>query len=69
MGVHDSRRQRWQEHEILSRISSMAGGGQIITDIDKQSFIDVLRPIHPTLVTEPKWQGVLKRVQVGESGI
>ena len=59
-------RELWQDYEILSRMGSMAGGAQIVTDVDKQSFVDVLAPIYPTFLTEPRWRGVLKRIQAGE---
>jgi tripartite ATP-independent transporter DctP family solute receptor len=59
-------RQQWQDYEILSRMGSMASGAQIVTDVDKQSFIDVLRPLYPTLVAETKLQNVVRRIQAAD---
>ena len=59
-------RQHWQEYETLSRMGSMASGAQIVTDVDKQSFIDVLRPLYPTLVTQPRLQNIVKRIQAAD---
>lgn len=59
-------RELWQDYEILSRMGSMAGGAQIITNVDKQSFVDVLAPLYPTLVSEPRWRSVVKRIQAEE---
>jgi tripartite ATP-independent transporter DctP family solute receptor len=56
-------RQQWQDYETLSRMTTMASGAQIVTDIDKQSFIDVLRPLYPTLVNEPRLQSVVTRIE------
>lgn len=59
-------RQLWQEYETLSRMTVMASGAQIVTDIDKQSFVNVLRPLYPTLVTESRLQNVVRRIQASD---
>jgi tripartite ATP-independent transporter DctP family solute receptor len=56
-------RQRWKEYETLSRMTTMAAGAQIVTDIDKQSFVNVLRPLYPTFVSDSRLQNMVKRIQ------
>jgi tripartite ATP-independent transporter DctP family solute receptor len=56
-------RKKWEEHEAAARATAQAVGAQIVTDVDRKSFSDVLTPLYATLVTDPELQDMVKQIQ------
>lgn len=56
-------RKLWDEREVSARQTAEAAGAQIVTDIDKKSFADILAPLHSVLLPDPRLQDLVKRVQ------
>jgi TRAP-type C4-dicarboxylate transport system substrate-binding protein len=56
-------RKAWEKYEVSARATAEAAGAQIVTDVDKKSFSDVLTPLYATLVIDPKLQDMLKQIQ------
>jgi tripartite ATP-independent transporter DctP family solute receptor len=52
-----------ENYEVSARATAEAAGAQIVADVDKKSFSDVLTPLYGTLVTDPKLQDMLKQIQ------
>jgi tripartite ATP-independent transporter DctP family solute receptor len=59
-------RKLWGEREALARRTVEAAGAQIITDVDKKSFSDILAPLRSVLLPDPELQGIVKRIQAAE---
>jgi len=56
-------RKVWDEREIQARLTAEAAGTQIIIDVDQKSFAEALAPFHAELLTDPKLQDLVKRIQ------
>jgi TRAP-type C4-dicarboxylate transport system substrate-binding protein len=56
-------RQLWDEREAKSRAAVEAGGATIITDIDRQGFVDAAQPVYAKFASDPKLQDLVKRIQ------
>lgn len=56
-------RKLWDERETASRKTVEGGGSQIISDIDKKSFQDAMKPVYAKFAGDAKLQALVKRVQ------
>jgi TRAP-type C4-dicarboxylate transport system substrate-binding protein len=54
-------RRVWDGYQISARMLIEKSGGQIIDDVDRASFADVLLPLYPRLVPSPQLQDLVKR--------
>ena len=59
-------RQLWDEREAKSRAAVEAGGATIISDIDRQGFVDAAKPVYDKFAADPKLQDLIKQVQATE---
>jgi tripartite ATP-independent transporter DctP family solute receptor len=58
-----AQRHFWDERDAASLKVVLAGGAQIVTDIDKKSFQDAMGPVYAKFVTTPKMKELVKRIQ------
>ena len=56
-------RKLWDEREASARKVTKAAGAQIITDVDKKSFFDVLMPLYAQILNDSNLQDVVKGIQ------
>lgn len=56
-------RKLWDEREAASRKTVEGGGSQIISEIDKKSFQDAMKPVYAKFAGDAKLQALVKRVQ------
>jgi tripartite ATP-independent transporter DctP family solute receptor len=56
-------RKLWDEREAKSRQVVMAGGAQIVSDVDKASFTSAMKPVYERFVTDPALKDVVARIQ------
>lgn len=56
-------RQYWAERDAASLKIVLAGGAQIVADVNKKSFQDAMGPVYAKFVTTPKLKELVKRVQ------
>jgi len=59
-------RQLWDEREAKARATVEAAGATIITDIDRQGFVDAAKPVYDKFAADPKLQDLIKQVQATE---
>ena len=59
-------RKLWDASEIPTRNLAEAGGAQIIGDVDRKSFADVLVPLHPILVTDPRLRDMIAAIAAAD---
>jgi tripartite ATP-independent transporter DctP family solute receptor len=59
-------RQLWDEREAKSRAAVEAGGATIISDIDRQGFVDAAKPVYDKFAGDAKLQELIKQVQATE---
>lgn len=59
-------RQLWDEREAKSRAAVEAGGATIISDIDRQGFVDAAQPVYAKFAADPKLQELIKQIQATE---
>ncbi|HJR23559.1 MAG TPA: TRAP transporter substrate-binding protein [Dongiaceae bacterium] len=59
-------RQLWDDREAKSRAAVEAGGATIITDIDRQGFVDAAKPVYDKFAGDAKLQDLIKQVQATE---
>lgn len=58
-----AQRQFWEERDAASLKVVLAGGAQIVADVDKKSFQDAMGPVYDKFVTTPKMKELVKRIQ------
>lgn len=58
-----AQRQFWDERDAASLKIVLAGGAQIVSDVDKKSFQDAMGPVYDKFVTTPKMKELVKRIQ------
>ena len=58
-----AQRQFWAERDAASLKVVLAGGAQIVSDVDKKSFSDAMGPVYDKFVTTPKMKELVKRIQ------
>lgn len=56
-------RKLWDDQEAKSRKTVEGGGSQIISDIDKKSFQDAMKPVYAKFAGDAKLQALVKRIQ------
>ncbi|MBP1849062.1 TRAP transporter substrate-binding protein [Rhizobium halophytocola] len=56
-------RDLWEKQEKASEAKIEAAGVKVITDIDKQPFIDAMKPVYDKYVTSDKLKDMVKRIQ------
>jgi tripartite ATP-independent transporter DctP family solute receptor len=56
-------RKLWDVSEASMHARAEAGGAQIITDVDGKSFADVLLPLYPVLVTDPRLRSMVMAIE------
>lgn len=59
-------RNLWDEREASARRTIEVIGAQIVTDVDKKSFSDILMPLHSVLVPDRRLQGMMIRIQAAK---
>jgi hypothetical protein len=59
-------RMLWEQYETVARRALVAAGIELVTDVDKASFIDSLAALHSSLVVDPRLEGLLKRIRAAE---
>jgi TRAP-type C4-dicarboxylate transport system substrate-binding protein len=59
-------REQWQAREAASEEKVKAAGVEIVTEIDKQPFIDAMGPVYEKYVTTPELQSLVERIQATE---
>lgn len=58
-----AQRQFWAERDAASLKVVLAGGAQIVSDVNKKSFSDAMGPVYDKFVTTPKMKELVKRIQ------
>lgn len=58
-----AQRKFWDERDAASLKIVLAGGAQIVSDVDKKSFQDAMGPVYDKFVTTPKMKELVKRIQ------
>jgi len=58
-----AQRKFWDERDAASLKVVLAGGAQIVSDVDKKSFQDAMGPVYEKFVTTPKMKDLVKRIQ------
>ena len=56
-------RQKWDEQEAKSLEVVTKGGAQIVADVDKASFRNVMAPVYAKFITTPDLQRLVKTIQ------
>ena len=59
-------RELWAAREKESEAKVRAAGVEIITDIDKQPFIDAMKPVYEKHASTPKLKDLVSRIQATE---
>lgn len=59
-------RELWTEREAESEAKVREAGVEIVTDIDKQPFIDAMKPVYDKHVTSDALKGIVERIQAVE---
>ncbi|MGZ3217259.1 TRAP transporter substrate-binding protein [Paracoccus sp. T5] len=59
-------RELWAEQERASEEKVVAGGAEIIRDIDKTPFIEAMAPVYEKYVTTPEAKDLVERIQATE---
>ncbi|SUA99442.1 TRAP-type mannitol/chloroaromatic compound transport system, periplasmic component [Pannonibacter phragmitetus] len=59
-------REMWQAREKASEEKVRAAGATVVTDIDKQPFIDAMKPVYEKHVTSEKLKDLVARIQATE---
>jgi tripartite ATP-independent transporter DctP family solute receptor len=59
-------RQLWDEREAKARATVEAAGATIISDIERQGFVDAAKPVYDKFAADPKLQDLIKQVQATE---
>ena len=59
-------RKLWDEREASARKVAEAAGAQIITDVDKKSFSDVLIPLYAQILNDSNLRDMVKRVEAAD---
>lgn len=56
-------RELWAKQVKASQDKVEANGAQVILDIDKQPFIDAMKPVYDKYVTTPELKDLVTRIQ------
>ena len=56
-------RKLWEENVASSRAKVVAAGNEIVEVVDKQPFIDAMKPVYDKFVATPELKDLVKRIQ------
>ena len=56
-------RKLWDEQEEKSRKLVEAAGVTIVSDVNKQSFADAVKPVYDKFASDPKLKSLISRIQ------
>lgn len=56
-------RKLWDEREVKSRKAVEAAGSQVIAIVNRQEFIDAMKPVYARFASTPKLKDLVKRIQ------
>jgi tripartite ATP-independent transporter DctP family solute receptor len=59
-------RELWDAREAKARAAVEAGGATIISDLDRQGFVDAAQPVYEKFAADPKLQEMIKQIQATE---
>jgi tripartite ATP-independent transporter DctP family solute receptor len=59
-------RELWDAREAKARATVEAGGATIVSEIDRQGFVDAAKPVYDKFAADPKLQDLIKQVQATE---
>ena len=59
-------RELWQAREAESEKMVREAGVEVVKDIDKQPFIDAMKPVYEKYVTNDKLKDLVARIQATE---
>jgi tripartite ATP-independent transporter DctP family solute receptor len=59
-------RELWDAREAKARTTVEAGGATIVSEIDRQGFVDAAKPVYDKFAADPKLQDLIKQVQATE---
>jgi TRAP-type transport system periplasmic protein len=59
-------RKLWVEQERASEEKVEAAGAQVVEDVNKQEFIDAMKPVYDKYVTTPEARDLVERIQATE---
>jgi TRAP-type C4-dicarboxylate transport system substrate-binding protein len=59
-------RKLWYAQEKISEDKIRAAGNEIVDKIDKQPFIDAMKPVYAKYVTDAKLKDLVARIQATE---
>jgi tripartite ATP-independent transporter DctP family solute receptor len=59
-------RELWDAREAKARATVEAGGATIVSEIDRQGFVDAAKPVYDKFAADPKLQNLIKQVQATE---
>jgi tripartite ATP-independent transporter DctP family solute receptor len=56
-------RSQLDAYQIAARVTAETSGSQVVDDVDRRSFAQVMRPLYPALLTNPRLQALVDRVR------
>src|SRR5262249_33749183 len=56
-------RRLWDDYETSGRKTVEAAGGEIISDVNRKAFADLLTPYYPPVTMDPALQALIARVR------
>jgi tripartite ATP-independent transporter DctP family solute receptor len=59
-------RRLWDDYETSGRRTVEAAGGQVVADVDKKAFADILVPLYPTVIEDARLRALVRRIQSDE---
>jgi TRAP-type C4-dicarboxylate transport system substrate-binding protein len=59
-------RSSFDASELAARHQAEQAGVEVIDDVDRNSFVAALTPLHSTLVRAPKLQDMVRRIQADD---
>ena len=60
-------RRLWDDYETSGRKTVEAAGGEIVTDVNRKAFADLLTPYYPPVTMDPALQALIARVRADEA--
>lgn len=59
-------RRLWDDYETTGRKTVEAAGAEVIADVDRQAFADILVPLYSTILGEPALRSMIRRIQTDD---
>jgi TRAP-type C4-dicarboxylate transport system substrate-binding protein len=60
-------RRLWDDYETSGRKTVEAAGGEIVSDVNKKAFADLLTPYYTPVTLDPALQALIARVRADEA--